>query len=454
MKDTIAALSTPFGESGIAVIRISGPKSLEIAKAIFEPKNKKDISSLKPYQMYYGHLIEPDTKEKYDDIMFVFMKEPHSYTGENMVEFHTHGSMVIVQKTLEYIFSLGARPAEPGEFTRRAFLNGKIDLLQAESIQNMISAKTIQSQKAVYKVLSGKLSSIINNMIRKIKDIHLKLFVNIDFPEEELPEFSPEDFTDDVKKIIEFIDNLLSTYEMGKLLKEGLKISIIGPTNVGKSSLFNTLLVEDRAIVTDIEGTTRDVIKERINIKGIPVILMDTAGIRKTSDKIEKIGIELTKKAIEESELCLLVLDATKEKEIPQDFKNVLKNKKFILVINKIDLINSSEKENWKKHYPNSILISSITKEGIRELNEAIYNFAILKKPCFDIYISSIRHKILLEKAKKHLIDFIKGAKANLFEDLLLVDLQSAMEYLQELTGKITTDDILDEIFKEFCIGK
>lgn len=456
MNETIFAPATPFGEGGVSIIRISGIEAAAIADQLFvSAKSGISVADCDPYRLYRGRLHDPKKNQPYDDILLAYMKGPNSYTGEDVVELHLHGSPVIVRKTLSFLAQAGGRFAEPGEFTKRAFLNGKMDLLQAEAVQDMIQAKTRESQLAAFRILGGGLSEKVLALIEELKKVLAILYLNLDF-NDDVQELPREQLLSSVQDVNSQVQELLRTYQYGKMMRNGIEIVLAGAPNVGKSSLFNTLLVEDRAIVTDVEGTTRDIIKENINIKGLPVILVDTAGLRQTDDKVEKIGVQMAQNAAHEADLTIFMIDAHRADEQIAEYKQQFdKLGKHLLVINKEDLLNTAQKKKLLAGFPEAICISALEHSGIEELNDFIFQTVTQGAICSqDVSITSLRHKLSLESAQNALRDFSLAVQSDVPEDLLLVDLQHALEFMKEMTGEIVTDQVLDKIFKEFCIGK
>ena len=372
--DTIAAIATAIGESGVSIIRVSGCNSLEIVNRIFRAKNGKNILDIKPYTMRYGNLIDAENGSIIDEVIVSFMKGPKSYTAENTVEVNCHGGIFVTNRILEEILKRGARIAEAGEFTKRAFLNGRIDLSRAEAVMDIITAKTEASMKAAVMQAEGRVSKEIILLRNELLEIIAHIEATVDYPEDDLEEMTSEKTTDVLNVVLRKIQKLILTADEGKILREGLKTAIIGKPNVGKSSLLNILLEENRAIVTDVAGTTRDVIEEYININGIPINLMDTAGIRETEDIIEKIGVEKSKQKIEEADLIIFMLDssATLDKK-DLEIIDYIKNKKYIVLLNKIDLPRKIQKSSLKAINPEFIIeISAKNGFGIDKLKTKI----------------------------------------------------------------------------------
>ena len=454
LVDTIAAISTPKGEGGIAIIRISGDKSFEILDKIFIKKNPN--ADLGFYKLNYGFI--KDGKKTIDEVMAVRLKAPRSYTCEDIVEINCHGGTLVSEKVLELVLRNGARHAESGEFTKRAFMNGRIDLSQAEAVMDIIQGKTEKSVSLSLDQLRGDLRDKVNEFKKALLDITAHVNVVLDYPEEGIDDPLPVELRDNLEKVYEEANRLIDSYNTGKKIKEGIKTVIVGKPNVGKSTLLNALLHEERAIVTHIAGTTRDVIEEIINIKGIPLVLVDTAGIRKTDDIVENIGVEKSKQFIEKADLVLLVLDASKELET-EDIEVITKikenNKKVIVLLNKIDL---NKKINLEGHnLENIVEISAKDNIGIEDMQEKIYSYIVeedVENSSEKLIITNIRHKTALEKTKDAIRNIFETIDMGLPMDLISVDLKEALDSLSEITGEISSEDILDHVFGNFCVGK
>ena len=452
--DTIAAISTPKGEGGIAIIRISGDKSFEILDKIFIKKNPN--ADLGFYKLNYGFI--KDGEKIVDEVMAVRLKAPKSYTCEDIVEINCHGGTLVSEKVLELVLRNGARHAESGEFTKRAFMNGRIDLSQAEAVMDIIQGKTEKSVSLSLDQLRGDLRDKVNEFKKALLDITAHVNVVLDYPEEGIDDPLPVELRDNLEKVYEEANRLIDSYDTGKKIKEGIKTVIVGKPNVGKSTLLNALLCEERAIVTHIAGTTRDVIEEIINIKGIPLVLVDTAGIRKTDDIVENIGVEKSKQFIEKADLVLLVLDASKELE-NEDIEviNQIKEnkKKVIVLLNKIDL---NKKINFEGHnLENIVEISAKDNIGIEDMQEKIYSYIVeedVENSSEKLIITNIRHKTALEKTKDAIRNIFETIDMGLPMDLISVDLKEALDSLSEITGEISSEDILDHVFGNFCVGK
>lgn len=450
LDDTIAAIATPPGTGGVAVIRISGNKSFETISKIFTRKidEKKEIN-FEGNKIYHGWIVY--NEEPVDEVLLLAFKAPKSYTGENVVEIHCHGGMNIAKKILSICLDSGARNAEPGEFTKRAFLNGKIDLSKAEAVLDIINSKTDRFSSISAHNLSGKLALVINEIRAEILDLLSIITAAIDFPEDvEGPESSF--IKEKVSLIVEKIDKIINSTLNSNLMRHGVKIAIAGSPNAGKSSLFNALLNINRSIVTDIPGTTRDVIQESMDIGGIPVILTDTAGIRevnenKNADKIESIGIDLSKSYIKEADIVLLVQDITKISG-QQEFLKEINNKSHIKIYSKADLL-------LEKSICDGIIVSSVTGEGIENLKKAIEEHIFSKNIAGDADFSiNSRQKECLDKAKDALGLVLESINQNQEIDFISIDLKTALLSLGEITGEVVTDEIINNIFENFCIGK
>ena len=457
---TIAAISTAPANGGIGIIRMSGKNCFEILEKIFVPKQKQDIKDISGYTIKYGYIIDFKTKEKIDEVLVSFFKEPKSYTTENMCEINSHGGMIIEQKILEQCLLAGANMAEPGEFTKRAFLNGRIDLSQAEGIIDLINAKTTQEAKASFKQLEGSLSKKIKEIREEMLNIMADIEASIDYPEyDDVPEITNKKVTEQLDKIREKLLKLENSFNSGKVLKEGIRTVILGTPNAGKSSLLNAILNEERAIVSQIEGTTRDTIEEMIQIQGIPLKLIDTAGIRNTKDEIEKIGVDKALKLCDEADLILSIFDNTKDLE-EQDLQilNVIKDKNAIILLNKIDEKDKHLEENEKIKRVNKpiIKISAKTKEGIENVYEQILSMFKLNEIEINDgeLITNIRHKNQIRRAINMIEEAKKGIELNMPIDVIAVSIKESLEELSAITGENVSEDIISNIFSKFCLGK
>lgn len=451
--DTIAAISTPLGEGAIGIVRLSGTKALDIAKSIFKGK---DLTTVASHTLNYGHIIKPSTGEVIDEVMVSVMLAPKTFTREDVIEINTHGGIAVTNDILQLLIKQGARMAEPGEFTKRAFLNGRIDLTQAEAVMDLIRAKTDKAMSIAIKQLDGSLSQLISDTRQEILNTLAQVEVNIDYPEyDDVEEMTTALLHDKTREFQTLLEQLLRTAKRGKILREGLSTAIIGRPNVGKSSLLNTLLREDKAIVTDIAGTTRDVIEEYVNIKGIPLKLVDTAGIRETDDLVEQIGVERSKKALQEADLVLLVLNAS-EKLTEQD-KALLalsQNSNRIILLNKTDLEQVIENDQLPEE---AIPISVLQNQNIDQIEDRINQLFFDHTGLIEqdaTYLSNARHISLIEQAVQSLEAVNEGLALGMPVDLLQIDLTRAWEILGEITGDAAPDELITQLFSQFCLGK
>lgn len=451
--DTITAISTPLGEGAIGIVRLSGTYALAIAQSVFKGKNLEQVAS---HTINYGHIIDPNTGTIVDEVMVSVMLAPKTFTRENVVEINTHGGIAVTNEILQLLIRQGARMAEPGEFTKRAFLNGRVDLTQAEAVMDIIRAKTDKAMTIAVKQLDGSLSQLINDTRQEILNTLAQVEVNIDYPEyDDVEEMTTALLREKTQEFQSLLENLLRTAKRGKILREGLSTAIIGRPNVGKSSLLNNLLREDKAIVTDIAGTTRDVIEEYVNIKGVPLKLVDTAGIRETDDLVEQIGVERSKKALQEADLVLLVLNAS-EKLTDQDraLLNLSQDSNRIILLNKMDLEQKIELEQLPDDY---IPISVLTNQNINLIEDRINqlffdNAGLVEQDA--TYLSNARHISLIEKAVQSLEAVNDGLALGMPVDLLQVDLTRTWEILGEITGDAAPDELITQLFSQFCLGK
>ena len=456
---TIVAISTAPGIGGIGIIRISGDKTFNIIEKIFKQKKKQEIKDIKGYTIKYGHIINPENDEIIDEVLVSFFKKPHSYTTEDMCEINSHGGIIIMQKILDLCLKCGAEMAEAGEFTKRAFLNGRIDLSQAESIIDIINSKTEKETEASVKQLNGFLSEKINKIRKKITDVMVNIEVNIDYPEYDVEEVSEKQTRTMLEEVKKELDELEKTFYNGKIIKEGIKVAIIGKPNAGKSSLLNAILREDRAIVTQYAGTTRDTIEEFMNIDGIPLKIVDTAGIRNANDEVEKIGILKSREMANNADLVIGIFDATKEidKE-DEEIINILNEKKSIVVLNKIDLLKKEINIDEKilKLNKKIIKISALEKIGIEELNNEIINLFKINEINFDneIIVTNSRHKNLINKALENTKLALETLDHDMPLDIIAIYIKEILEDLGLITGENVSENIINEIFAKFCLGK
>jgi len=454
--DTIAAIATPLGIGGLGIVRISGEKAEEIAKRLFVPRSSQN--NLQSHRLYHGEIVDPREGTPLDEVLLVMMRRPHSYTGEDVVEIHCHGGILILQNVLQAVLREGARIAEPGEFTKRAFLNERLDLAQAEAVADLIESQTHKGMSQALGQLKGRLSTEIGKLRDELIELLSSVEASIDFPEEDLEEISGEMLLKRVESCSAKIQRFLSTYEEGRIYREGLCTVIVGRANVGKSSLLNILLEEKRAIVTEIPGTTRDVIGEIINIKGIPLKILDTAGLRKATNIVEEEGIKVTREKLTEADIVILVLDGSQALSAEdRDIIQELRGKKVVVAINKIDLSQKLSRSEVEKEDLEGQIVEISAKEGlgIDKLKEAIFSTAVSQSsegP--SMFINRIRHKIALERADDSLHKAKESISKEMSPEFVALDLKLALEHLGEIVGETTTEDILDKIFSEFCIGK
>lgn len=457
MENTIVAISTAMGNGGIGIVRMSGEKSFEILDKIFRPKNNDGF--IKGYQIKYGNIIDPKNEEIVDEVLVSYFVAPKSYTTENMCEINTHGGMVVEKRILELCLENGAEIAGPGEFTKRAFLNGRIDLSQAEAIIDLINSKTVREAKESINQLEGHLSSKIENIRQKMLNLMIAIDVNIDYPEYDEEEVTKNRSLGELRIISEELIKLENSFNSGKILRDGVKTVILGKTNAGKSSLLNRILKEDRAIVSNIEGTTRDTIEEFVDVEGIPLKLIDTAGIRNSSNEIEQIGIQKSKKLANSADLIIAIFDITKNlNEDDEELLEIIKDKECIILLNKIDVLSENiELEKRLKSINKNILkISAMEDIGIQQLFDKIVEIYSFNNDSLsnDVLISNERHKNLIQKARIEIDEAINAAENDMYIDIISIYITNAMNYLAEITGNNVTDDVINEIFKKFCLGK
>lgn len=458
-NDTIAAISTPPGIGGIGIIRVSGKESVTIVDKIFKSPKGKKLSSVHTHTINYGYIISINNGDVIDEVLVSVMKSPNTFTKENVVEISCHGGFISTKAVLEEVVKAGARVADPGEFTKRAFLNGRIDLTQAEAIIDIINSKTRTEMGSAVKQLRGRLSVEINNIRNRLLELVGHIQAAVDYPEYDIPELGTSEFKEQLISVLKDIDYLIETSDVGKVVREGLSTVIIGKPNVGKSSLLNSLLKEKRAIVTEIPGTTRDIIEEYVNIAGVPLRIVDTAGIRETDELVEKIGVEKTVEFLNNADLIILMLDGSKK--LSDDDKKIIdmvKNKNVIVLINKSDLKNILEIEYVNKYFDTDdiINVSVVTGYGLDKLEEKISSMFRSGKITInnDILITNVRHKESLEKSKQSVLNVLQAINEGMPIDVTIIDLHDALEYLGDITGNTVSDEIIDKIFHNFCVGK
>ena len=457
--DTIAAISTAPGEGAIGIVRISGDLAISIASSIYQCGTKQ-LEEQKTHTIHYGHIVDPKSGEVYDEVMVSVLRAPKTFTREDIVEINCHGGIVAINRVLQLVLRRGARLAEPGEFTKRAFLNGRIDLSQAEAVMDLIRAKTDKSMQLAMRQLDGQLSHLIQNLRQEILNTLAQVEVNIDYPEyDDVEEMTLQLLREKTQQVLQGIRALLNTASQGKILRDGLKTAIVGRPNVGKSSLLNVLLREEKAIVTDIAGTTRDTIEEYVNVRGVPLQLIDTAGIRETDDVVEKIGVERSRKALKEADFVLLLLN---QSEILQEedirLLETTKGMKRIILFNKTDLPSKLSTENIAPYAKEEEIVttSMLNKEGIDQLEEKIagYFFQGQMNERDATYLSNTRHIALLEKAEQALVEVQNGIEMEMPVDLIQIDFTRAWDLLGEITGDSVQDELLTQLFSQFCLGK
>ena len=456
--DTIAAISTPPGEGAISIVRMSGENAVKIATKVFQGK---DLTQVASHTINYGHIIDPASHREIDEVMVSVLRGPKTYTREDIIEINCHGGIVSTNEILQLLLQNGARLAEPGEFTKRAFLHGRIDLTQAESVMDLIRAKTDRSMKVALNQLDGNLAHLINNLRQDILDVLAQVEVNIDYPEyDDVETLTTKMLKEKALAVRDRIKQLEQTAKQGKILREGLATAIVGRPNVGKSSLLNHLLHEDKAIVTDIAGTTRDVIEEYVNVRGVPLKLIDTAGIRETDDKVEKIGVERSRQAIDQADLVMLLLNASEPLTAEdQELLTATADKKRIVVLNKTDLpqqLDQAELQTYLKPAEEVIALSVLANAGIDQLEEQIAKlfFGGIENSQTTVIVTNARHVALLNKAEQSLTAVLQGIEAGMPVDLCQIDMTAAWDSLGEITGDSYQDELLDQLFSQFCLGK
>ncbi|MGL4523250.1 MAG: tRNA uridine-5-carboxymethylaminomethyl(34) synthesis GTPase MnmE [Bacilli bacterium] len=455
-SDTIASIATSLGEAAIGIVRLSGPEALHIANKIFRGK---DLETVPTHTMQYGKIIEPTNNEVIEEVLVAVMRAPRTFTREDVVEINCHGGLVSVQRILTMLLANGARLAEPGEYTKRAFLNGRIDLSQAEAVIDLIRAKTDEAMDVAMGQIEGKLSALIKQLRQEILETLAHVEVNIDYPEyDDVEEMTQQMIIPKVQHVIDEIQTLLRTAKQGKIYRDGVQTAIIGRPNVGKSSILNNLIQETKAIVTDIAGTTRDVIEEYVNVRGIPIKLLDTAGIRETADIVEKIGVEKSLQAIEEADLVLFVLNGAEAFSIEdEELLKKTNGKTRIIIVNKSDLPQKVDLEKLRTYTNDSIVYTKANDlQGLHQLEDTIERMfldgAVQRKDA--TYVSNARHVGLLQQANSALVDAAHAAETGMPIDLIQIDLQKSWELLGEIIGDAVGESLIDELFSQFCLGK
>lgn len=456
--DTITSISTPMGEGAIGIVRLSGPQAIEIGDALY--KGKKKLSEVDTHTINYGHIIDPETNETVEEVMISVLRAPKTFTREDIIEINCHGGILTINRILELTMTYGARMAEPGEYTKRAFLNGRIDLSQAEAVMDFIRSKTDRASKVAMNQIEGRLSDLIKKQRQSILEILAQVEVNIDYPEyDDVEDATTEFLLEQSKNIKEEINRLLETGTQGKIMREGLSTVIVGRPNVGKSSMLNNLIQDNKAIVTEVAGTTRDVLEEYVNVRGVPLRLVDTAGIRDTEDIVEKIGVERSRKALSEADLILFVLNNNEPlTEDDQTLYEVVKNEDIIVIINKTDLEPRLDIDEVKEMIGDMPLIqtSMLKQEGIDELEIQIRDlfFGGEVQNQDMTYVSNSRHISLLKQARHSIQDAIDAAESGVPMDMVQIDLTRIWEILGEIIGESASDELIDQLFSQFCLGK
>jgi len=451
MNDTIAAISTTTGNGAISIIRISGSEAIEITNKIFK---EKDLTKVESHTIHYGHIEYKGKIE--DEVLVTIMKSPKTFTTEDVVEINCHGSIIVTKKILEILLTLGCRLAEPGEFTKRAFLNGRIDLIEAEGVMDLINSKSEAEKKLALNQIEGKVSNLIKDLRQKILEVLAQIEVKIDYPEyEDIEEVTYNDLNNNINDVEQEIKRIIKESENGKLIKEGIKTAIVGRPNVGKSSLLNNLLQEEKAIVTDIAGTTRDTVEGTITLEGIKLDLIDTAGIRKTTDTVESIGVEKSKETIKKADLILLLLNNNEElTQYDKELLEQIKEKQHIVIINKIDL---EQKLDYKElNTQNIIKISALNNTGIEDLkNKIIEMYDLEKIQSKDAtYLTNARGLSLLKQAQEQIQEVKQGIETKQPIDMIEIDLKTIWELLGEITGETYQEELINQLFSQFCLGK
>lgn len=453
--DTIAAISTPIGEGGISIVRMSGEDAVKIANKVFKGANLTEVST---HTIHYGHIVDPESKKVIDEAMVTVLRAPKTFTREDIVEVNCHGGIVVTNHILQILLANGARMADPGEFTKRAFVNGRIDLTQAESVMDIVRAKTDKARQVAVGQLAGGLLEKIRAMRKEILDTLANVEVNIDYPEYDADQITADQMAKTSKDVIAEIDKLLNTAQEGTILRNGLATAIVGQPNVGKSSLLNYLTKSDKAIVTDVAGTTRDTLEEYVSVKGVPLKLIDTAGIHHTEDKVEKIGVERSQKALQQADLVLLLLDGSKN--LADEDKALIeetKNKKRIIILNKMDIGQKLNVQEMKKLTNSEVISTSILKQvNLDELENLIKKlfFSGITNSNDQILVTNQRQSGLLAKAKKQLEDVISAVEDGVPVDIAQIDFNGAWDTLGEITGDSAPDELINALFSQFCLGK
>jgi tRNA modification GTPase len=456
-EDTIAAISTAAGEGGIGIVRLSGAQALSIAQGIFDSTRRQALTEVPAYSLLHGKIRHPQSGKMLDEVLLAVMRGPRSYTREDVVEIHCHGGRLVLRDVLELLLEQGARLAAPGEFTKRAFLNGRLDLAQAESVIDIIRAKTDAGLQLAVQQLQGKLSSQVSHLHDELQQLLALIEASIDFADEEIELIEYDRIQEGLQTALDELAQLLAGAREGKIVRDGLSVAIVGKPNVGKSSLMNVFLQEERAIVTPIPGTTRDTVEDYINLEGVPIRLIDTAGIRHTEDHLELLGVERSRQILQQADLILCLFDASAPwSQEDEDFVELTRDKEKVLVFNKIDLPPQlSEEDALSKFLEStpSFRISVSRQLGLDELKHALAEW-VMARPLESVAVTNARHKQALQLTVQSLSHALESTRGNMSQEFIALDIRDALHHLGEISGETTTDDILDRIFSTFCIGK
>lgn len=456
-EDTIAAISTPPGEGGIGIIRLSGQRALPIVEALFTASRAHSLLTASNFSLQHGHITHPETHKTLDEVLVSVMRSPHSYTREDVVEINCHGGMLALQQILDAVLFQGARLSAPGEFTKRAFLNGRIDLSQAESVIDVIRARTDAGLQLAVQQLRGKLSTQIRQVRERLAQLLASIEASIDFADEDIELITYSQIHDALQQSLEAIQRLLAGAQEGKIVRDGLSLAIVGKPNVGKSSLLNLFLQEERAIVTPIPGTTRDTIEDVLNLDGIPLRLIDTAGIRESLDEVERLGVERSRRMIQQADMVLCLFDgAVPWSSEDENFLKMVEHKQKFFILNKIDLPVRLSVEDIQTRLPDPspVFPMSLTEQrGIEALKQAIIA-TVMHVPLESVMVTNVRHKQALVLTQKSLLHAQQSTNSTMSQEFIALDLREALNHLGEITGETTTEDLLDRIFSTFCIGK
>jgi tRNA modification GTPase len=455
-RDTIAAIATPPGEGGVAIVRISGTDAEAIAARIFARSSRKN-AKLKSHMLYHGKIVDPRTERTVDEVLATVMRKPRSYTGEDVVEIHGHGGAFLARQVLGVVLAQGARQAEPGEFTKRAFLNGRLDLAQAEAVLDLVRSRTDRSAELALHQVGGELSGWVDSLREELLEILVQVEAAIDFPEEEIELLQRRELLSKTDGLRRKIGEIIVTYEWGRLFREGAKVCICGRPNVGKSSLLNALLGEDRVIVTALPGTTRDVIEESVNLDGLPAVIWDTAGIHETSDEIERIGVQLSRAHVEKADAVIFVVDGSQPlTAADRDLLTEAAGKKVLLAVNKNDLPQAAAVDELAGFagVQRLVRLAARTGEGVRDLKESLRQLIIDGEPRPAVVITNLRHKSALVRASRALENTAAGIAEGHAPEFIAVELNQVTDALAEIIGRIQNEDILERIFNDFCVGK